>query len=119
MKHFYFEFHTQPSRSVLCRKFTGKHPCRNAISIKLQSNFIKNALRHGFSTVNFLYIFRTLSPKNTSEWLLLESKNISCSLRNGPVFSLSPASSNQFETNLVFRADLNWNSFSEFQLHSS
>ena len=40
-------------------KFTGEHPCRSAISIKLQSNFIKIALRHGGSPVNLLYIFRT------------------------------------------------------------
>ena len=48
-------------KSVLkiCSKFTGKHPCRSAISIKLQSNFIEIALRHGCSPVNLLYIFRT------------------------------------------------------------
>ena len=45
-----------------------------------------------------------------------EFKNISCSLCNGPVLSLPPATSTQFETNLVFRADLTWNSLSEFQL---
>ena len=25
----------------MCSKFTGEHPCRSAISIKLQSNFLK------------------------------------------------------------------------------
>ena len=29
-------------------KFTGEHRCRSVISIKLQSNFIEIALRHGF-----------------------------------------------------------------------
>ena len=44
----------------ICSKFTGEHPCRSAISIKLQSNFIKIALRHGRSPVNLLHILRTL-----------------------------------------------------------
>ena len=30
-----------------CSKFTGNHPCRSVISVKLQSNFIEIALRHG------------------------------------------------------------------------
>ena len=55
-----------------CSKFTGEHPCRSVISIKLQSNFIEIALRHGCSPVNFLHIFRTPFPKNTSGGLLLE-----------------------------------------------
>ena len=40
-------------KSVLkiCSKLTGEHPCRNAISIKLLSNFIEIALRHGCSPV--------------------------------------------------------------------
>ena len=50
----------------ICSKFTGEHPCRNAISIKLLCNFIEIALRH----VNLLHIFRTPFPKNTSERLL-------------------------------------------------
>ena len=51
----------------ICSKFTGKHPCRNAIS----RNFIEIALRHGCSPVNLLHIFRTSFLKNTSGWLLL------------------------------------------------
>ena len=45
-------------KSVLkiCRKFTGEHPYRSAISIKLQSNFNEITLRHGCSTVNLLHI---------------------------------------------------------------
>ena len=31
----------------ICSKFAGEHPRRNAISIKLHSNFIEIALRHG------------------------------------------------------------------------
>ena len=34
-------------------KFTGEHPCRSAISIKLQSNVIEITLPHGCSPVNF------------------------------------------------------------------
>ena len=52
-------------------EFTGEHPCRSPISIKLQSNFIEIALQHGCSPVNLLHIFRTPFPKNTSEELLL------------------------------------------------
>ena len=48
----------------ICSKFTGDHPCRSAISIKLLCNFIEIALRHGWSLVNWLHIFRTPFPKN-------------------------------------------------------
>ena len=57
---------------VVSNKFTGEHPCRNAISIKLQSNFIEIALWHGCFPVNLLHIFKTLFLKNTSGWLLLK-----------------------------------------------
>ena len=56
----------------ICSKFTGEHPCRSVISIKLQSNFIEMTLRHGCSLVNLLHIFRTPFPRNTSRWLLLK-----------------------------------------------
>ena len=52
-------------------KFTGEYLYRKVISIKLQSNFIEITLRHGFSTVNLLYVFRKAFPKNTSGQLLL------------------------------------------------
>ena len=55
------------------RKFTGEHPCRSVISVKLYSNFMKIAPWHGCSPVNFLHIFRTHFPRNTSGWLLLKS----------------------------------------------
>ena len=55
----------------ICSKFTGEHPCRSAISINVQSNFIDIALRHGCSPVNFLHIFRTPFPMKTSRLLLL------------------------------------------------
>ena len=51
-------------------KFTGEHPCRSVISIKLQSNFIEITLPHGCSPVNSLHIFRTPFLKNTSKRLL-------------------------------------------------
>ena len=54
----------------ICSKFTGEHPCRSAISIKLQSNFLEIALQQGCSPVNLLHIFRTPFPKNTSGRLL-------------------------------------------------
>ena len=40
---------------IICNKFTGEHPCRSVISIKLQSN-----------------IFRTAFSRNTSGWLHLK-----------------------------------------------
>ena len=54
-------------------KFTGEHPSRSAISIKLQS--ILFALWHGCSPVNLLHIFRIPFPRNTSGWLLLSMEN--------------------------------------------
>ena len=55
----------------ICSKFTGEHPCRSAISIKLLCNFIEITLRHGCSPVTLLHIFRTAFHKNTSGRLLL------------------------------------------------
>ena len=55
----------------ICSTFTGEHPCRSAISIKLQINFIEITLRHGCSPANFLHIFRTPFLRNTSGRLLL------------------------------------------------
>ena len=45
--------------------------CGTVILIKLQSNFLEITLRHGYSSVNFLHIFITSFPKNTSGGLLL------------------------------------------------
>ena len=45
------------------RKFTAEHQCQSEISIKLQSNFIEIALRHGYYPVNFLHIFRPPFPR--------------------------------------------------------
>ena len=36
----------------ICRKFTGEHPCRSVISIKLLCNFIKVILWHGCSSLS-------------------------------------------------------------------
>ena len=53
------------------RKSTGEHPCQSIFSIKLLCNFIEIALRHGFSPVNLLHIFRIPFLKNNSGGLLL------------------------------------------------
>ena len=47
----------------ICSKFTGEHPCGSVISIKLLWNFIEICLRHGFSPVKLLHIFRTPFPR--------------------------------------------------------
>ena len=44
-------------------KFTGEHPCRSVILIKLQNNFIETTLPHVCFPVNLLHIFRTSSWK--------------------------------------------------------
>ena len=56
----------------ICSKFSGEHPHRSVISIKLQNNFMKITLRHGYFPVYLLHIFRTPSLRNTSGWLLLK-----------------------------------------------
>ena len=53
----------------ICSKFTGEHTCRNFISIKLQSNFFEVTLRHGWSPVNLLHIFRTRFSER-EKWFL-------------------------------------------------
>ena len=55
----------------ICSKFTGEHPYRSVISIKLQSNFIEITLRDGCCPVNLLRILRTPFLKITYERLLL------------------------------------------------
>ena len=55
----------------LCSKFTGEHPCRNVISLKLLRNVIEITLQHGYSPVILLRIFRTPFLKSTSGRLLL------------------------------------------------
>ena len=68
----------------ICSKFTGEHPCRSAISVKLQSNFIEITLRHGCSPLNLLYIFRTPFTKNTF-WRLLLKKYLEQTKRFDPL----------------------------------
>ena len=55
----------------ICSKFTGEHPCRSAISIKLLCNFIEITLRHRCSPVNLLHIFRTSFTRDSYGRLLL------------------------------------------------
>ena len=75
-------------------KFTGEHPYRSAIPIKLHSNFIETALWHGCSPLNLLHIFRTPFPKNTSVRLLLKDidKNVASFLSLGPNLIPAPKS---------------------------
>ena len=53
-----------------CSKFAEEHQCRSVISIKLLSNIIEIAVRHGCSPENLLHIFRT-SMKNAYGGMLL------------------------------------------------
>ena len=55
---------SSPLRNIvmkICSKFTGEHPCRNAILIKN-----KVSLQHACFPVNLMHMFRTAFPKNTS-----------------------------------------------------
>ena len=61
----------QESFMKICIKFTGKHPCRSVISIKLQDNFQEIVHRHWCCPVNLLHIFRTPFYKNTYRGMLL------------------------------------------------
>ena len=54
-------------------KFTGEHPCRSVVSIKLLCNFIEIALPHACSPVNLPHIFRSSFLKNTSGRILLQN----------------------------------------------
>ena len=56
----------------ICSKFTGEHPCRSVISIKLLCNFIEIALWYRCSPVNLLHIFRAPFSLNTSGWAASE-----------------------------------------------
>ena len=55
----------------ICSKFKGEHPWRSVVSIKLLCNFNEIAFWHECSPVNFLHIFRTPFPGNTSGQLLV------------------------------------------------
>ena len=54
-----------------CSKFTGEHTCRSVISIKLLCFPLQLYSNHTYSSLNLLYIFKALFPKNTSGQLLL------------------------------------------------
>ena len=56
----------------ICSKFTGEHPCRIVISIKLQSVFNEVTLQYVCSTVNLLLKFRAPFYKNIYGGLLLD-----------------------------------------------
>ena len=80
----------------ICSKFTGEHPCRSVISIKLQSNFIEIALRHGCSPLNLLHIFRTPFARSTSRWLLLNTPEINKEVLVFSFISVIQAELNEF-----------------------
>ena len=56
----------------ICSNFTGEHPCRSAISVKLQSNYNEITKRYGCSPENLQHILRALFSKNTPGGLLQE-----------------------------------------------
>ena len=76
---YYFSFlQKQPPEVLLgkdalksCGNFTGVHPCRSAISIKLQSVFSWN----GCSPVNLWHIIRTPFPKKLKGCFWVSNKS--------------------------------------------
>ena len=60
----------------ICSKFTGEHPCRSVISIKLERHFTEITLHRGCSPVNLLHIFRIPFTINTYERLLLYKQKL-------------------------------------------
>ena len=57
-------------------KFTGEHPYRSVISIKLLCNFVEIALPYECSLVNLLHILRTPFPKKLLDDCFLNFLNI-------------------------------------------
>ena len=79
----YCTYSNRSSRSeVFSNKFTGEHPRRIVISIKLLCNFIEITLRHGCSPVNLLYTVKTYFPNKTYGSLLLFEIDKSSQRRN-------------------------------------
>ena len=56
----------------ICSKYTGKHPCGGAVSVKLQTNFTEMTFPHGCSPVNLLHNCRAAVLTNTYGKLLLQ-----------------------------------------------
>ena len=71
---FSVEFPVKQKKKLLYPHFTGEHPCRSVVWIKLQRNVIGITLWHVRSPVNSLHVFRTTFNENTSRGLLLDSK---------------------------------------------
>ena len=78
----------QPSRGVLRKRCSGnlqqiywRTPMSKCDFNKVASNFIEIILRHRYSPVDLLHIFRTPFPKNTSGGLLLSKLSISTPTR--------------------------------------
>ena len=82
--------------------FTGEHPCRSGISVKLLCIFIEIALRHGCSPVNLPHILRTSLPKNTSGRLLLIIIVASPHFHNEIKLEVSPTVSELFSRFTTF-----------------
>ena len=59
----------------VCTKFTGEHPCRSVISIKLLCNFNEITCRCEYTPINLPHIFRKPFSKNTYGGLLLHFEN--------------------------------------------
>ena len=59
----------------VCTKFTGEHPCRSVISIKLLCNFNEITCRYEYTPINLPHIFRKPFSKNTYGGLLLHFEN--------------------------------------------
>ena len=84
-------------------KVTIEHSYQSAISMKLLSNFIEIAFRHGCPPVNLLHIFGTPIPKNTSEGLFLSKPWEPWSLNQDTMCGRKPWKKMSICTNLLIR----------------
>ena len=78
------EIQNQPFRCVFRKRcsenmqqFTGEHPCRNAISIKLQSKNIETALCHDLKVLTFFsHVEKRLHQKAKVNFKVITSKTV-------------------------------------------
>ena len=94
-------------------KFTGEHPCRRAISIKFQSNFIEIILWH---TSAFVACFQNTFLKNTSGGLLLFTANFFRGEHEVKFYKRAvKASTKCLETHMILLLKFNFRNLANFE----
>ena len=75
--------------SKICSKFTGQHPCRSVVSIKLQSNFIEITLLRGCSAPNWSIFSEYLwgTPLGDCFWTILRLKFLTVTFQGSYLYA--------------------------------